>query len=97
MASNYYNATYCGETSRHLCTLVAEHNGRSARTNLVLTSPPHSNIRAHSSISNHPLLDSNFEIAVNKSDLKLAESICIHKYKPNLNNTNSSTPLNILL
>ena len=92
------NATYCGETNRHLHTRIAEHRGVSSRTGKLLTSPPNSNIRDHLVSSDHPIIAENFEIiaTANKYDIRIVESILIHKTKPTLNDQNSSIPLNIL-
>jgi len=92
------NATYCGETTRHLHTRVAEHRGVSPRTHRPVTTPCHSNIRDHSYSSDHPISSTDFKIlaTVNRYDVRLAESILIHKLKPTLNSLDSSLPLNIL-
>ena len=90
-------ATYCGETSRHLSTRIAEHKGVSPRTGLP-TANPKSNIYNHFLETGHPIHKSNFNVLFtsNSSKLKIAESIIIKQSKPNLNNHDSSIPLNIL-
>jgi hypothetical protein len=92
------NATYCGETTRHLHTRISEHRGISARTNRTVASPPNSNIRDHSLLLDHPIHVENFKIIAssNRFDLRTLESIAIHKLKPSLNDRGSSVPLNIL-
>jgi len=92
------NATYCGETTRHLHTRVAEHRGVSARTLRPVTTPSHSNIRDHCHNSDHPISTSDFKVlaTVNRFDIRLAESILIHQRKPTLNSLESSMPLHIL-
>ena len=87
------NATYYGETSRHLQTRVAEHKGLSPRTGHPLLYPHHSNIRDHSIQCNHPINSSNFSILYKTKssyeDIKIAESILIKKDCPNLNSIES--------
>ena len=48
--------------------------------------------------TDHPILDDNFKIldTCDPFDLRLLESIYIHKKKPSLNDQNSSTELSIL-
>ena len=91
------DATYIGETTRHLCTRIAEHRGVSIRTGKNLSSPK-SNIFKHFVDTGHTISAENFKIISNctRENLKLTESIFIHDRKPNLNNMDSSTPLNIL-
>ena len=89
---------YIGETKRHLISRICEHKGISFRTNRPLSNPSHSNIRQHAFNCDHPILTSNFSLLSKcpSNDLKLLESIYIHKIVPSLNNQNSSCPLNIL-
>ena len=91
-------ATYYGETTRHMCTRIAEHKGLSVRTGKPVTKPLNSSIRDHSIQTGHDLLNSNFTIAfsTNSCNLKISESILIQQNSPDLNNTDSSVPLNIL-
>ena len=91
-------ATYYGETTRHMCTRIAEHKGLSVRTGKPVTKPLNSSIRDHSIQTGHDLLNSNFTIAfsTNSCNLKKSESILIQQNSPDLNNTDSSVPLNIL-
>ena len=53
---------YVGSTMRTLHTRVAEHAGRSFRTGALLTSPPHSNIRAHALSCSSPVAIDNFNV-----------------------------------
>ena len=91
-------ATYYGETTRHLKTRIAEHRDLSARTGKPVTRPLHSSIRNHALDTGHDINSDNFKVVFNSNagDLRLAESIIIHKNRPNLNNMDSSVPLNIL-
>ena len=92
------DATYIGETSRHLKTRIAEHKGLSNRTGNPLLNPPHSSIRDHALNSGHEIPTDNFKIIFKSKpfETKIAESILIHKYKPSLNNMESSVKLNVL-
>ena len=88
-----------GSTLRALKTRVSEHAGRSVRTGRMLSSPPYSSIRIHAeqcdtfvSLDNFKILD----FSKNSSDLRILEAIYISKIKPNLNETVSSHPLNIV-
>ena len=60
--------------------------------------PPNSDIRQHALDFDHPIKLENFKL-VNKSskyEIKIVESILIHKLGPNLNDRGSSFPLSIL-
>ena len=92
-------SVYVGSTLRALKTRVSEHAGRSVRTGRMLSSPPYSSIRIHAeqcdtfvSLDNFKILD----FSKNSSDLRILEAIYISKIKPNLNETVSSHPLNIV-
>ena len=91
------DASYVGETTRHLRTRVAEHKGVSARTGKPVNRS-HSNILEHAMITGHIILDQNFKIiTTTQSDvLKISESIHIKEKVPSLNSQDSSQPLNIL-
>ena len=90
-------ATYCGLTTRHLQTRVAEHMGKSPRTGR-----PMANLRGaiidHTVTTGHGVSPGDFSIvhSCNNHNLDISESIIIHSKKPTLNNLMSSTPLNIL-
>ena len=87
-----------GQTRKQLKIRMSQHKGRSFRTGQLLASPEFSNIRNHAFESDHPILDDNFIIidTCDSFDLRLLESIYIHKKKPYLNDQNSSTELSIL-
>ena len=53
---------YVGSTSRALATRVAEHAGRSYRTNRILTNPPNSNIYEHANNCDSLITLENFSI-----------------------------------
>ena len=92
------SAIYIGETMRHLKTRIAEHRGLSSRTGNILQNIPNSKIYRHFSETGHDILPSNFSI-ISVTDsylLRLSESIAIRRASPDLNDQNSSVPLNIL-
>ena len=93
-------AEYVGVTSRALHMRVAEHRGRSFRTNNILANPSHSSIRAHcEGTCNTPLSSSGFTILHSAPDfvsLRILESLYIFKLNPSINDTNSSFPLYIV-
>ena len=93
------SAQYYGETTRHLKTRVAEHRGLSARTGNPLSNPSFSSIRDHALSTGHDIETSNFNILykTHVNNLKVSESVLIHKDKPSLNNADCSVPLNILI
>ena len=93
------SSDYVGVTSRNLYMRVAEHGGRSFRTNIPLTHPPHSVVREHSEWCGGGVALPNFSIlacASNSVDLKILESLYIKQDKPILNSQNSSFPLAIV-
>ena len=92
------NSSYVGETRRHFISRICEHKGISPRTNVPFANPPFSNIREHALNCNHPIKIDNFSVLARCQDydLRLLESIFIHKLSPNLNNQTSACPLNIL-
>ena len=59
--------------------------------------PPFINIREHALSFHHPIKVDNFSVLARcpSHDLRLLESIFIHKFLPNLNNQASSLPLQI--
>ena len=94
---SHCNATYVGETARHLHTRISEHRGVSHRTGHLLNKTPNSNIFKHYLDTGHDVLPSQFEVVCNISqNLKLTESIVIHQLKPSLNENLSSVKLNIV-
>lgn len=92
-------ADYCGETTRHFKSRVADHRGVSARTNRTLNNNVNSTIFNHSIDHDHPIDSRNFKIIAisNSIDIRITESVLIHKIKPSLNRADSSIPLNILV
>ena len=81
-----------------LHTRVAEHVGWSFRTGALLTYP-HSNIRAHALSCSGPVTIDNFNILArgnNNMDVKILESLFIYKIRPDLNDSQSAFPLNIV-
>ena len=52
------------------------------------SNPPFSNIREHALSFDHPIKVDNFSVLARcpSHDLRLLESIFIHKFSPNLNN-----------
>ena len=84
---------YIGSTTRALCVRVAEHAGRSHRTNHLLTSPPYFSIRE---LLAYPVSLDNFSILGSRKnvlDLRILESLYIFKLKPSLNSMQSAHPL----
>ena len=81
---------YIGSTSRNLKIRISEHRGVSYRTNANITHPSFSKIRDHALECNHPIREQGFDIKYRvkyTSDLRIAESLCIMKEKPDLNGT----------
>ena len=92
---------YIASSTRNLYVRASEHAGVSFRTGQHLSHPPHSSIRDHALDCNsfqHIRVD-NFNIigtSRNSTELRILESIFIHKTKPPLNNTQSAVPLYIV-
>ncbi len=89
-------AQYVGCTTRNLYIRSSEHAGVSCRTGNNITNPPHSNIRNHCSTCNSSISLNNFDVigsTNNPTDLRILESLFIHKLKPQLNNYDSSYQL----
>ena len=88
-------SSYVGQTSKQLKVRVSQHKGCSFRSNNPLTNPEKSNILDHSLTANHPITLENFKIlaSCDRFDLRLLESLFIHKLKPSLNDEHSSTDL----
>ena len=96
---NQCNATYIGETSRHVYSRYCEHLGVSPCTFKPVSSSLKRSIRDHSELKkNHGMSISDFKVlhTCKSQDPRLAESTLIHKLCPYLNAQDSSTPLNIL-
>ena len=89
---------FLGETKKQLRVMISQHKGISFRTNRPLSSFDSSKIYDHAFDSNHPISDDSFKILSNSNvfDLKVLESLYIHKLQPNLNDYNSSFDLHIV-
>ena len=90
---------YVGSTTRTLGMRVAEHAGRSFRTNNILSNRPNSNIYDHANQCNTEINLDNFTIlnsCSNKTDLHILESLYIYKTKPLLNSSQTAYPLSIV-
>ena len=92
---------YVGSTLRTLGTRVMEHRGLSTRTEQPLLRPSQSSIRDHCVRCSGDISLNDFVIIKQFSgpldyELRLAESIHIFRDKPNLNDTNSAFPLQIV-
>ena len=92
------SSSYIGETQKQLKYRIFQHKGVSCRTGNRLTCPPNSNIRQHALDFDHSIKLENFKLVnkSNKYEIKIVESILIHKLGPNLNDRGSSFPLSIL-
>ena len=94
------SSVYVGSTSRRLHVRVCEHMGLSSRTEKPLSTPAASSIRDHAQSCNSPISLNNFNIigtCKNVTDLRILESLHIHKLKPPLNSTVSAYPLSIIV
>ena len=90
--------SYVGSTAVQLFVRCAQHRGVSYRTDLPLSKPVNSSIRDHCDSSHHPFNSKNFKILDSVSDhfdLRILESLHIHKIKPPINECNSAVPLYI--
>ena len=91
------NATYVGETTRHLRTRISEHRGVSNRTGKLLRNNPNSNIYKHYLDSGHEICSESFSIVSDGlQNLRVTESVLIHLQKPSLNLNVQSVELLIL-
>ena len=92
-------SVYVGSTTRALRTRVCEHRGISSRTGHPLLNPPHSAARDHADQCASDLSLNSFQILCSQksnSDLRILESLYIHRLKPNLNDMASAFPLKIV-
>jgi len=90
---------YIGSTSRNLKIRIFEHRGFSFRTNKQLMNPSFSKIRDHSHTLDHVYNETDFKIlyrARNSSELRVAESLFIHRNRPSLNSNETAVTLNII-
>ena len=90
--------TYIGETQMQLKVRICQHKGISYRTDAPYKAPTHSSIRDHAFDKNHPVKIKNFKIleSCDKLDIRIVESINIHRFSPSLNEQGSSFNLSIL-
>ena len=87
-------SSYIGSTKRHLYERIAEHANRSPRTGKLTAH--HSNIYNHSVTCHCEISERRFEIlgyCKNEFNLRLLESLYIHKFRPNLNDQLTASPL----
>ena len=94
-------SVYVGSTIRTLKTRIYEHKGFSIRTGRALAKPSQSSIRSHSGqcTGDCAVPASSFEVlsyGKNVNEIRIIESLYIHKLKPNLNETMSAFPLKIV-
>ncbi len=78
---------------------LCEQKGISFRTNKLLLNQSFSTIKEHSLRSDHSYTKNDFKIlyrARNSNELRLTESLFIHKNKPGLNNNETAVTLNII-
>ena len=90
---------YVGSNIRPLYVRVAEHSGRSQRTNTLVSQPKISTIRDHCIRLAHSLSIDNFTLIgaiPSELNIRMLESIFIYKCKAKLNNTQSAVPLAIV-
>ena len=92
------NSQYIGSSIRQLNCRVAEHMNLSVRSQLPISHPNFSAIMQHHTETKHNLSPDDFTILCysNNTDLRLIESLYIHRMKPSLNN-NLPYDLNIVL
>ena len=90
--------TYYAKSHRYFRARVTEHRGISSCTGNPLTSKNKSNVFSNYFETGHGILPDDFQIiqSTNASDLKTAESISIHRFKPSLNGWVSFVSLDIL-
>lgn len=81
------NASYIGQTSRHLKVRSAEHMGLSWRTEKAITFTGQSAIHDHIVCSGHQASYDSFTVLsrCDKRDLSILESLFINQFKPSLN------------
>ena len=90
------NASYIGQTKRHLAARIAEHQGVSVRTNKPVSKPSFFSVRDHSRQNRHNINSDHFRIlhtATRTTDRLICESLLSHKLKPTLGLHDSSIPL----
>ena len=90
------NASYIGQTKRHLATRIAEHRGISVRTNRRVLKPLYSAIRDHSLDADHVFSKEDFRVlhtSTLDTERSICESLLAAKLKPALCHHDTSTPL----
>ena len=90
-----FSSSYVGQTVMQFKVRISQHQGRSYRTGNYLTCPENSKILEHSLNSGHPVVENDFKILdyCDNFDIRILESLYIHKLKPSLNDQHSSTDL----
>ena len=90
-------ASYIGQTSRHLCHRIAEHKGTSHLTGKVMKNKVHSNIRDHLNVcSNSSINFENFRVLATGSseqELLVKERLLISRLRPSLNGNSGAAEL----
>ena len=79
---------------------VSQHSGRSFRTNILLTTPPHSNIRDHTFNFHFPITLENVTIlnsCKSETDLHILKSLYIYKNNPVLNSSQLERSSSLIL
>ena len=89
---------YVGSTCRTLRVRASEHRGFSPRTGKPVQNPGHSSVRLHSERCSGDVSLQDFAIIdghKNSFDLRILESLYIHRLRPNLNEMSSAYNLRI--
>ena len=76
--------------------LSSEHRGLSARSGIPILNPSHSNIRSYVLDTGHEMNQKHFKInqSNTSANLRMSESILIHKFKHSLNSmVSGNSPL----
>ena len=92
------NATYYGETKRHLVVRASEHLGITPLTQKRVKNPKKSSIIDHILLEGHNAIYGDFSILTtecNEFKLHLKESLLIKRDKPELNRTCYTHPLEL--
>ena len=91
---------YVGASSRNFYIRVREHAGLSYRTGVPLSCPSQSSIRDHATSCGVLVISRDFSIIGNVPssviELRIFESLFIHKLQPPLNSTVSAYPLKVV-
>ena len=94
----YCQQSYIGSTLLQLFRRYAQHKGISFRTDRLLTRPDHSSIRNHCFNLDHSFNMSKFPIIDSSAvlDRRLLEFIPINNSRPETNNNQTATLVNVL-